>query len=321
MNRSRSFLSVITLLLLSVMFFSCSKGCSRNGPTNETIVTAAYVPAGYYLPFLVMESEGLLEKRGYSLQLQRFQDNAEMVSLLLNDQLDVTAQSSLTMFPIEADNPGLVKFVYGQYLRSYYFVTKKNSGISLITDLKGKKIGTWKSPTAEVFVKLVLRNNGLNDGDYEIKKYNANEWPSMLENGQVDAVFGFDSGVAQLLDKKDYVIFAENELQKLQTGSPIFNGGGFIRSKLIAENPQKARAIRDAMNEAMNIIRDDPKRITKIVMEKIGAPENVLDLVHFDDFHYPNESLYESAEATYRMLKDNDIMKKDIDVRGMFWQQ
>jgi taurine transport system substrate-binding protein len=293
-------------------------GCG--GGEHSLTVKAAYVPAGYYLPFLVVESEGLLTKRGYALELTSFQDNAQMVSLLLNDQLDVTAQSCLTMFPVEADNPGLVKYVYGQYLQSYYFVTKEGSGINDLAGIKGKKIGTWKSPTAEKFIRMCLDVEGLKyDDDYTIEKYNANQWPEMLENDVVPVVFGFDSGVAMLLSRGGYKVIAPKALEHLLPGARIFNGGGFIRTKLISRDPAKAEAIRDALLEAIEIIRTKPDRVASVVEKKLGMPPNSETLVAFDEYETPNENMYLAADQTMKLLERNGFIKKEVQVRDLFW--
>jgi ABC-type nitrate/sulfonate/bicarbonate transport system substrate-binding protein len=309
------------LILFLILACAISSSFCKKNTDSDFIVRAAYVPAGYYLPFLVMESEGLLEKRGYALRLTKFMDNAEMVSLLLNDQLDITAQSSITIFPIEADNPGLIKFIYGQYLHSYYFVVNSRSQIKTLSDLRNMKfkIGTWKSPTADTLIRLVFNRAGFNENDYEIKKYNATDWPAMLENGLVDIAFGFDTGVARLIENGAYRVVEKDALRNLLEGE-LFNGGGFIRSKLLTTNPQKAEIIRQALYEAIKIIKENPERIRAIVIEKLKAPERITDLVSFDDFQYLNENLYDAAEKTYSMLKNSGILMSKINIRAMFWK-
>jgi ABC-type nitrate/sulfonate/bicarbonate transport system substrate-binding protein len=178
------------ILALLIIISSCvlSNGCKR--PQDSRTVRAAYVPAGYYLPFLIVESDGLLEKRGYSMKLQSFGDNAEMISLFINGHLDVTAQSCFTMFPIETQHPGLFKFIYGQYTNSYYFMVPTSSKYLSLGHLKGAKIGTWKSPTAENYIKLILRGANLEvKRDYDIQRFDATDLAPALENGVVPVIW------------------------------------------------------------------------------------------------------------------------------------
>lgn len=54
-NKLASILFCVTLSLLSVSLTSCTQE-----PESRGVVRAAYVPAGYYLPFLIVDHEGLL---------------------------------------------------------------------------------------------------------------------------------------------------------------------------------------------------------------------------------------------------------------------
>ena len=72
--------------IISVIIFVILTGCggSNEQSPQSTTVKAAYSPSAFYLPFLVMESEKLLEKRGYSLTLEKIPTNAIFVNLFLN---------------------------------------------------------------------------------------------------------------------------------------------------------------------------------------------------------------------------------------------
>jgi ABC-type nitrate/sulfonate/bicarbonate transport system substrate-binding protein len=282
-------------------------------------VRAAYVPAGYYLPFLVMDHENLLEKRGYSLEIQQFQDNAQMISLFLNRHLDVTAQSALTMFPLASEYPGTFKFIYGQYANSYFFMVPKDSEIQRLEQLRDIRIGTWKSPTAENFIRLILRNGGLTDDEYTIQRFGALDWAPALQNGVVTVVFGFDVPLASLAATGEYRYVAEESLNALIPERPVFNGGAFIASSLITNDLPKAKAIHDALLEAINIINNDPKRAGVAAATMLNADVKVITDARFDHFVRVDDDLVLAAEETFDLLKQNSIVATQIDIPEMFW--
>jgi ABC-type nitrate/sulfonate/bicarbonate transport system substrate-binding protein len=295
----------------------------------DNIVTAAYVPAGYYLPFIIMENDGLLSKRGYQLKLNSHKSNAEMINQFINGRLDVTAQSALTMFPVEEKHPGKFKFIYAQEMQGYSFVVPDKSTIKTLSDLKKKKIGIWTSPTAEVAIKIALHHEGLNKGDYDTKRYPADQVVSALENKQVDAVFLFDVPAQHLVNSKNFRYLASdtalnNILDVIEDGKlrhiPIFNGGAFINQKLISSNPAKAQAIRDALLEAIIIINKEPERVRGILAKKIGALDVDAQNAHYDIFYAPEDKAVESSKKTLELLKNNGVVTADKINDNLFWQ-
>lgn len=291
-------------------------GCSSG---DENVVRAAFVPAAYYLPFLVVENDGLLEKRGYGLQLQRYNDNAEMISAFLNDNLDVTAQGANTMFPVEMENPGRYKFVYGQYVRSYFYVVPDSLAYNNLADLAGDTIVTWRSPTAEVFIKLTMRRQGIADSVYHISRVGATEWAPALENGVATTVFGFDVPVAGLLAQPEFRVLQPDAVENLFLEEPEFNGGAFIRTKLIVEDPAKARAIREALFEALETIRSEPDRVRSILANRLGAAPEVVAEAALDRFAWPNQQMIDHAQRMWQELGEQGFLQGETDIQNLFW--
>lgn len=308
----------INSLIISLLFFITfvNIDCKKQ---NKLVINAAYVPAGYYLPFLVAEHEKLFEKRGYSINLQSFQDNAHMISLFLNGHLDVTAQSAFTMFPIEEDYPNHFKYIYGQYANSYFFMVSITSEIKTLKNLKNYTIGTWKSPTAVNFIKIILKGAGLNEADYKIQRFGALDWAPALENQVVPAVFGFDIPLGKLYSSGKFRYIGVDSLHQLIPDNYIFNGGAFISSKVIDKDPQKATAIRDGLLEAISLINNDPERVAQIAAKALNSEVDIVRVAKFDIFVAPDDKLIASAEATLQLLKEHNIVHKDISIKSMFW--
>lgn len=331
MNRTAIKATVLVGLVCPTLLWI--SGCGATGdssggrsPDLET-VRAAYVPAGYYLPFVVAKEQGLFEKRGYKIELQRYQDNAHMINLFLNGHLDVTAQSSFTMFPTELDHPGLLRFVYGQYANSYYFMVPSQSQFTSLADLNGATIGTWKSPTAVNYIKLLLGRAGLAENKhYTIQRFGATEWPAALENGVVDVVFGFDVLLARLALTNNYRYLAPDALEGLLSGTMVFNGGAFVSAKLTERNPDKARAIQEALLEAIEIIRTDRELTARIAADTL-LPDGlsreqrlaIARAARFDVFTTADTDLIESARRTLDLLFEHGVVSERFDVSDLFW--
>lgn len=263
-------------------------------------------------------------KRGYSLQSVPYESNTHMVSLFLNGHVDVTAQSSITMFPVESRAPGLFKFIYGQYNNSMFFVVPTEFAGPDLASVKGRTVYTWQSPSAELVIKLILgRYKLLGDGtDYDIKGVPAKDLGVLLHqpNGQVG--FVFDSIAAKLVSSGRYKYLEERAIDHVispDKPTPFFNGGAMIRSEIIAEHPEKAKAIRAAFIEAVDIIRNDPVRIRSLLSRRLGLSGPEVDALRSDVYGLPNPEMLERAHQTYEVLRKHDPKLLPLDVSALFW--
>jgi ABC-type nitrate/sulfonate/bicarbonate transport system substrate-binding protein len=298
-------------------------GCTHEA-THTHVVRAAFVPSGYYLPFIVLLGDHLLEKRGYSLELKTYHDNAEMISSFLNGNLDVTAQSAFTMFPVEDEHPGFYKFIYGQYTNGYYFVVPTASRVHRIDDLvnTGSRIATWKSPTAEAYIDLIMKARSLaTPRDYVVQKYPSTDWPTALENKAADVAFGFDVPIARLVSTGQFRYLDENPINSLApSGGRLFNGGAFVSTRLISEDPAKALAIRDALWEALETIYRDPSHVHSLMASALGTTPAIAGAAHYDEFARPNPQVGEAAESTLIILRDRKLVQRTFSAKSLFWQ-
>ena len=310
---------VFVLIALLAVGAALVVSFSHDQADRESVI-AAFVPAGYYLPFQIIQEEGLLEKRGYRLALKRYNDNSHMISLFINGHLDVTAQSALTMFPIENEHPGRFTFVTGQYANSYYFLTASESDIDSLKNVNGKRIGTWKSPTAEAFIRLAMRNRGIRDDAYEIVRYGATEWAPAIENGLVPIVFGFDLPLARLVNSSRFRYVDEQALDDLLDGQPLFNGGAFISRDLRRRDPKKASAIRSALFEAIELADTRPGVRYRVLAKALGASREDAARARLDRFAKPDRAMVSSAQATLDFMVAEGLAES-FDVSDMFWLQ
>jgi ABC-type nitrate/sulfonate/bicarbonate transport system substrate-binding protein len=295
-------------------------GC---GPPHPKKVRTAIVPSAYYLPLIVAKEERLLEKRGYEMEfLAPFPSNTDMVEAFLTSRVDLTAQSALTMFQVEAKHPGNFRFVYGQYSASYFFVAKKGRFTTIKQIAQPEvRLGTWQSPTAMACIQLAFAAARTSKDRATIKQFSATELGTALLLGQVDAVFAFDVVAAELLLKPEYEIIEPDTIQQLfplppdspVQLRPLFNGGGFIHNKLLVDDPAKAKAIQDALWEALEFIQHNPEKAREYLSHNIkNASKNAAMTTKMDLFEWPNPKMIESAEDSVELLRTLPDLKSRL---------
>lgn len=313
----------VTIMVVGLVAASCTQDAREAGESAaRPVVKAAFVPAGYYLPFLIVEADSLLEKRGYSLELVRFNDNSHMVNLFINRGLDVAAQSALTMLQVLEEHPDQsFKFVYGQYAQSYAFVVPVNSPYRSLDQISGETIATWRSPTAVAFISLLLGPRGLTQGeDYQVARYGATEWAPALENGVQDIAFGFDVVLEGLVQSGQFRLLEQNALSSLLSPNRVFNGGGFIHESLIGEDPAKAEAIREAFLEAVSIINEEPDRARRVAGRRLGLPESTVLSALFDEYSPIDSIMIDAAYALEDLMLREGLLGTRVVEEAIFWR-
>jgi len=305
---------IVTALVAGI--FLLQKDQKRESQTGEKIKVGV-VPSAYYLPIFVAKEKGFFEQNGFNAEVVIFNNNSDMLNAFLRGDVDTTAQSGGSLFPLEATSPGKFKFIYGQNNLSYSFVVRNDSSIKSLNDLKGKRIGTWPSPTARVFVKLVLKKY-FDPREVEIVPLDFKLLNQALEQKQVDAVFntdiftetGIQNGISKYLVKypmRDEVI------------NPTFNGGGIVSSELIKSNPQKAERIKKSFEQAIEYIRQNPEEARKIILKFVSVDEKIALTAPLDDYLKVNEINIDKAQELADILYGEKLMDKAIKFSDLIY--
>jgi len=298
---------IIIAAILGIIFIQ--KGHKQELQTTEKI-KIGIVPAAYYLPIFVAKEKGFFSQNGLDVEVITFNNNSDMLNAFLKGDIDVTAQSGGSLFPLEATSPGKFKFIYGQNNLSYSFVVRADSSIKSLVDLKGKRIGIWPSPTPKVFVNLILKKY-FDPKDVEIVPLDFKLLNQALAQKQVDAVFntdiftetGIENGISKYLVKypmRDEVL------------NPTFNGGGIISAKLAETNSQRVKKIKKSFELAIDYIRQNPEDARKTLLKFISVDESIALKAPLDEYIKLDEINLNKAQELADILYNEKLMDKAI---------
>lgn len=293
------------------------QGHAQNRPQRK--ITIGYVPAAYYLPIFVLKDQRLLERLGYEVDVKEYQRNTDMINDFTAGRLDMTAQSSLTMFPLEARFPDRFKFVYGQNNRSYAFVVPKDSPIRSLKDLEGKTIATWSSPTAQAAIQLTLRPIIHDQNRIIIQRVGFADLVALLREKKVDAVFSTDVYVAEAIREGIGRYLVQYPLPTYVV-DPFFSGGGIISPSLVAREPQVAADIQAACDEAIAFIERSPAEARRLITKyaKAVAEADAMS-AELDEFFPVARVDVSRAQFLADKLSDvGDLMERRINVNKLF---
>ncbi|GAB6010430.1 ABC transporter substrate-binding protein [Dysgonomonas reticulitermitis] len=179
------YITIFTVLSAIILLSACS---SNKKQENKEIpaITIGVMPSMDYLPLAVAQREGFFEKHGVNATIEKF---------LSANQRDIAFQSgSVDGGVTDYTSAALLKAggfdmkLTSKCQAPFYIVASAQSGITNLSELKGKKVAVSQNTVIDFCVDMALASVGLTPSDAE--KIEINKIPErfeMLRNNKIDA--------------------------------------------------------------------------------------------------------------------------------------
>jgi sulfonate transport system substrate-binding protein len=203
--RHRSVLLAVALIGSLMSLTDCNKSAAG----KPQVVKMDYA---YYNPLsLVLKEKHFLEddlaKDGVSVEWTLSQGSNKALELLNSKSVDFGSTAGAAAF-IGKSNGNPIKTIYVCSQPEWTaLVVRKDSPITKIEDLKGKKIAVTRGTDPFVFLLRSLDRAGLTDKDVELVPLQHSDGRNALERGDVDAWAGLDPLMAQTEVEKGSKLF------------------------------------------------------------------------------------------------------------------
>ncbi|GAB4169538.1 MAG: aliphatic sulfonate ABC transporter substrate-binding protein [Roseiflexaceae bacterium] len=193
-------------------------------------------------------------------------------------------------------------------------VVAKDSPITEVAQLKGKKIAVTKGTDPYFFLLRSLRLNGLSAADVEIVNLQHADGKLALERGQVDAWAGLDPFMAQTeLEQGSKLIYRNID----------FNSYGFLnaRTAFLEQHPAYVEKVLANYERARRWIQENPDEAAKILSEeaKLSLEVAKLELAErtvLTSNPIPGEEHAAVLREIIPIFKDEQQVKEGTDVEA-----
>jgi NitT/TauT family transport system substrate-binding protein len=180
-------IAIIALSALSVWYF-ISPPPDWSGQPEP--ITVAYSPFESTALFWIAEDQHFFEKNGINLSLRKYDSGAGSLDGVINSEADLCV--GVTEFPLvrKAFQGAKVRAIgvidKGEFT---YLVARKDRGITNISELKGKRVGTTIGTVAEFHLGRFLALNGMTMRDITLVDVRTPEgWVDEVGEGNIDAI-------------------------------------------------------------------------------------------------------------------------------------
>jgi NitT/TauT family transport system substrate-binding protein len=198
--------------------------------------------------------------------------------LALSDVLEgkadfATVAETPAMFAIlNGEKIAIIASIYSSQ-KNHAIVARKDLGILVPRDLKGKKIATTLGITSDFFMDGFLAVRGIARKELTVVNLKPEELENAIESSEVAAVSTFQPFLARTQKKlgNNGITFYD---EGLYTNS--FNVGA--TQEYIRKNPEKVRKVLRALFKAEEMARENPAAAQKMVAQFTGiAPDIVAE--------------------------------------------
>lgn len=279
--KDKTLVIVACVLLLAVAVFLIMQ---PSVPAEEDeVIKVAYLPVVQSLPLFVAVEEGMFEKEGLKVELVRIESPNQIIDALVSGNVDAGAPSVAAGITgiVETRNPGSLK-IYSLTCGTFDQLTDellvaKNSNISSIGDLRGKRLGHIPGIQFSTMAKKILIENGVDPSEVTLMELPVPNQLPALASGGVDAVLTLEP-TGTIGTQKNISRFLVASPMVRYVANPWCGGAGVISAKFMRERPEQAEAFVRVMRQA--IIETEGNSSAKIYLVKyLDMPESVAEEV------------------------------------------
>jgi sulfonate transport system substrate-binding protein len=305
--------TLIPVLAVSIVV-GLASGCGKPSATKPRTIRLDYA---YYNPVsLVLKDKKFLEQDlasdGISVEWTQSLGSNKALELLNSKSVDFGSTAGAAAL-IGRANGNPIKAIY-VYSRPEWtaLVVRKDSSITKVEDLKGKKVAVTRGTDPHIFLLRALHEAGLSEKDIETVVLQHPEGRIALEKGDVDAWAGLDPMMAQT---------------EIQAGSKLFyrnvnfNSYGVldVREEFARQYPVYVERVLAAYEKARLWAIQNPEEFRKSFAgaAKLDDPV-VMKVLQRTDLSNPviGEAQKQVIIAAGDVLKQNNVISSSTDVNA-----
>jgi sulfonate transport system substrate-binding protein len=304
----------IALVVAVLIIAAFTPGCSRKASLKPTTIRLDYA---YYNPVsLVLKDKKFLEQDlasdGISVEWTQSLGSNKALELLNSKSIDFGSTAGAAAL-IGKANGNPIKAIY-VYSRPEWtaLVVRKDSPVTKVEDLKGKKVAVTRGTDPHIFLLRALHEAGLTEKDIEMVVLQHPDGRIALEKGDVDAWAGLDPMMAQT---------------EIQSGSRLFyrnvnfNSYGVlnVREQFAQQYPAYVERVLAAYEKARLWAIQNPAEFRKLFGGAAKLDDSVVTKV-LERTDLSNSTIGDNQRqvifASGDVLKQNNVISSRADVNA-----
>ncbi|MFB9174513.1 ABC transporter substrate-binding protein [Roseibium salinum] len=229
-----------------------------------------WLPGGDKAPIYVCIERGFCEKAGLDVTIEPGRGSSEALTKLATGSSDIGISGIGALMAARANEGIEVTAVMSVFNKGpHAFFTLKGNKIDDFGDIDGKSVATSPFTSSNVYLPLVLQDNGISIDNLKLTKSDPGALGPMLVTGQVDAI------IAWLTDLSRYERQAAAGGRELmimpwsEAGLEMYATSLVASNRFLKERPDVARRFVGAFRKSVEYARENPADAAQAVADAV----------------------------------------------------
>jgi NitT/TauT family transport system substrate-binding protein len=319
----------LALAALALGITACSSGSSSSGGAaaagsggkpEQSTITIGVLSAADGVTVQIAKDKGFFQQQGLNVKVVTMA-NTNSTPLLLSHTIDFSVENYVSMFTQEKLNPSLNLKIVADNTQGvpnlFALLTGKNSKITSLAQLKGKKVG-FPAPGfnfGSMAMDLLLAPYHMNSTSYTTVVVPFSAAGTAVDKGQVDAAFATEPFItASESSSGDHIL--QDLLAGPMAGFPVACWG--TTGAFVKQNPNTVAAFQRAIGQAVKLAASNPglvrTELPKFIPTMKPAIAKVITLPEF------NTTLTLARMQRVASVEEQlGQLPKNFDVKSMFY--
>jgi ABC-type nitrate/sulfonate/bicarbonate transport system substrate-binding protein len=230
-------------------------------PASVDVLSVAHAPSLTAALDIIAQDQGFFTDQGLKVELIQVSNGSAAIQAMLSGKADV-ASSATYVVVLESFKRKDYK-IFGSVAtlgNDNQIVARKDSGISLLADLKGKRIGVSPNTMSQYSLDLLLTQAGLSEQDVILEYVDRAKLNDALISGDLDAIctMGAFVGQAKTALAENAVLFGNESLVQVTAYVTALDS-------TLQQKPQAIQKLLKGYIQAEEFIHNNPDQAIQIL--------------------------------------------------------
>lgn len=200
-NRLKKLTFTVVILSVALALGAAPLSCSRGGYSGiAESVTTGMEPNAVNALIYIAANQNYFAANGLNVTIRDYPSGSAAVNGILNNEVDVAMAAEFVIVGKAFEKANILTFGTIDKFMHIYVVSRKDRGIAVISDLKGKKVGVSLKTAAEFYFGRLLELNGMTTAQVNLVNLSPRQTVDALLNGDVDAVISWQPYIKTIED-------------------------------------------------------------------------------------------------------------------------
>lgn len=277
-----------------------------------------YLPLAAELPLFVAVEQGYFKRAGIEVELIKFASSNAIGEAATHDQIDVLAGcASNVIFDIGyVSGKKHLLFAVNPYSNAPNHVTdhiivRTNSGITTLSDLKGKKIASFPGSVNRIFTSLILEKHGVPRDSYSYIGLQPQDWQPSLASGAIDAVSAVEPYATQIIKDGTGVSIFPGFYADLMPDVPL--AGHWIAADFYSRvDKAQLTAFINAYDQAIQFCREHEREAKAYLVKYANVRPDIVADVNLNPWKRLTEVDSLQFQAFINILVENSSLQSRV---------